>query len=69
MKLKHAPCWCVLGFLSVTLCSRCAQAETKVETVYEGLNNPWGVATQPETGTIFVADSGDLKVVHRQRQG
>src|SRR5690349_7763885 len=38
-------------------------ADAKVETVYEGLNNPCGIAIQPETGHIFVADSGNLKVV------
>jgi DNA-binding beta-propeller fold protein YncE len=40
-----------------------AGAEVKVETVLEGLNNPCGVAIQPETGHVFVADSGALRVI------
>ena len=34
-----------------------------VETVVEGLTNPCGVAVQPGTGHVFVADSGALRVV------
>ncbi|MFK7735924.1 MAG: hypothetical protein AB8B50_07855 [Pirellulaceae bacterium] len=33
------------------------------EVIAEGLNNPCGVAIQPETGTVFVADSGNQRVV------
>lgn len=33
------------------------------EVVLEGLNNPCGVAIQPETGTIFVSDSGAGRVI------
>lgn len=36
---------------------------TKATRVLEGLNNPCGVAIQPETGTVFVADSGNHKIV------
>src|SRR5437868_2286371 len=38
-------------------------ADPKVETVLSGLVNPTGVAIQPETGTIFVSDSGDGKII------
>ena len=38
-------------------------AQVKVETVLDGLNNPCGVAVQPDTGTVFVADSGAGRVV------
>lgn len=38
-------------------------AEPKVETVLEGLINPAGVAVQPETGVVFVTDSGQGKVL------
>ena len=38
-------------------------AEVKVETVVGGLTNPCGIAIQPGTGHIFVADSGGLRVV------
>ena len=35
-------------------------AEPTVETVAEGLNVPCGVAIQPGTGHVFVADSACL---------
>lgn len=38
-------------------------ADAKVETVVSGLINPCGVAVQPETGHVFVADSGAGRVV------
>jgi len=38
-------------------------ADAKVETVIGGLINPCGVAVQPETGHVFVADSGAGRVV------
>ena len=38
-------------------------ADPKVETVLEGLVNPCGVAIQPETGIVFVSDSGLGKIV------
>jgi DNA-binding beta-propeller fold protein YncE len=38
-------------------------ADPKVETVLSGLVNPTGVALQPETGVVFVSDSGDGKIV------
>lgn len=39
-----------------------AQEVTK-ETIVEGLNNPCGVAIQPGTDHIFIADSGALRIV------
>ncbi len=38
-------------------------AEPKVETVVDGLHNPCAVAVQPETGVLFVADSGAGRIV------
>ena len=38
-------------------------AEPTVETVVEGLNVPCGVAIQPGTGHVFVADSAAGRVV------
>lgn len=47
-----------------TLATACvASAEVKTETVVSGLNNPCGIAIQPETGHVFVSDSGTGKVV------
>lgn len=40
-----------------------AEEGTKASVVLEGLNNPCGVAIQPETGVVFVADSGNYQVV------
>ena len=37
--------------------------DAAVETVVEGLHNPSGVAVQPETGHVFVADSGALRII------
>jgi len=37
--------------------------EASSEEVLTGLYNPCGVAIQPETGHVFVADSGNLRVV------
>ncbi len=49
-------------FMLLTFCA-ITTAEVKVENVVEGLNNPCGVAIQPETGHIFVADSGAGKII------
>ena len=38
-------------------------AAPPVETVLEQLNNPCGVAVQPETGHVYVAESGAGRVV------
>lgn len=38
-------------------------AHIKIETVVEGLNNPCGIAIQPETGQVYIADSGALRIV------
>ena len=48
--------------LALLVSSTCVTA-AEVEVVSEGLYNPCGVAVQPETGHVFVADSGNLKVV------
>lgn len=40
-----------------------AEDGLKVETVVSDLNNPTGIAIQPETGTVFIAESGALRVV------
>lgn len=37
--------------------------DLKARVVVEGLNNPCGVAIQPETETVFVADSGNFQVL------
>lgn len=40
-----------------------AEPGTRATIVLEGLNNPCGVAIQPETGVVFIADSGNYQVV------
>ena len=37
--------------------------EVPIETVVDGLHNPCGVAIQPGTGHVFVAESGALRVI------
>ena len=54
---------CLAAFCLLALCVAAARAETEVETVIDGLNNPCGVAIQPGTGDIFVADSGAGRVI------
>ena len=53
----------LLVVFSTTSSLAVAQDEVEVETVVEGLNNPSGIAIQPETGVVFIADSGALRVV------
>ena len=52
---------CFVAMAALFMASSTGAAE--VEVVAEGLYNPCGVAIQPETGHVFVADSGNLKVV------
>jgi DNA-binding beta-propeller fold protein YncE len=40
-----------------------AQPGTQARVVLEDLNNPSGIAIQPETGTVFIADSGNYQIV------
>ncbi|MDA1053594.1 MAG: hypothetical protein O3C40_24365 [Planctomycetota bacterium] len=40
-----------------------AWADHHVSTVVDGLDNPAGVAIQPETGHLFVSDSGASRVI------
>ena len=53
----------IAALLAGALLSAQAQAEPKVTTVLKGLNNPCGVTIQPETGVVFVADSGAARVI------
>jgi len=40
-----------------------AAAQQEPETVLEGLTNPCGIAVQPETGHLFVSDSGAARII------
>ncbi len=61
----------IIGFSFILLAClgstvpNCTYGEDQVEvkTVIERLNNPCGIAIQPETGHVFVADSGALRVI------
>jgi hypothetical protein len=57
--------WSLAAVALLIVGSSRAPAEdlVKVETVLSGLNNPTGVAIQPDTGDVFVAVSGDAKVI------
>lgn len=49
--------------LAAALCLAVVADEVKVEMVLGGLSNPCGVAVQPETGHVFVADSAAGRVI------
>jgi DNA-binding beta-propeller fold protein YncE len=49
--------------LAAGLCLSTVADEAKVETVLGGLSNPCGVAVQPETGHVFVADSAAGRII------
>jgi hypothetical protein len=49
-------------FAIAALWTATAFSEAKVKTIIDGLDNPCGVAVQPDTGHIFVADSGAGRV-------
>ena len=51
------------GYLLLSLSLGASAADLKSEVVATGLNNPVGVAVQPETGTLFVSDSGAGRIV------
>jgi hypothetical protein len=55
----------VLAFVGVLAPSLvlAAQVAPVPEVIVDRLNNPSGVAIQPETGDVFVADSGALRIV------
>ncbi|MCH7726303.1 MAG: hypothetical protein IH991_07480 [Planctomycetes bacterium] len=57
---KLAACFATL--LAIVCCST-SHAEVKVTDVLTGLDNPCGVAIQPGTGHVFVADSGAKRVI------
>lgn len=46
----------------LALAASSARAEEKIEVVVDGLHNPSGLAVQPGTGHVFVADSGAGRV-------
>ena len=53
----------LVGLALLALASSAAAQDAKLETVVSGLNNPCSIAIQPETGHVFVADSGAGRVV------
>ncbi|MCA9212920.1 MAG: hypothetical protein KDB27_07645, partial [Planctomycetales bacterium] len=46
-----------------------AQEELTPTVVVSGLNNPTGVAIQPDTGTVFIAESGAGRIVRLREDG
>ncbi len=53
----------MVAIVAALFAAKPSMAETKVATVLEGLNNPCGIAIQPETGTVFVSDSAASRIV------
>ena len=52
-----------IAVLMSLLAASSSQADVKTETVVGKLTNPCGVAVQPGTGHVFVADSGAKRVI------
>ena len=53
----------VCSFLVMIAAAVTAEAEEKIEVVLDGLHNPSGLAVQPNTGHLFVSDSGAGRIV------
>ncbi|MEO8494537.1 MAG: hypothetical protein ABI614_05680 [Planctomycetota bacterium] len=54
----------ILGSIALlTVALAPAWADHHITTVVDGLDNPAGVAIQPETGDLFVSDSGASRVI------
>ena len=53
---------CFFALIAIATSATRAQ-EAVVDVVLDGLNNPSGIAIQPETGHVFVADSGALRII------
>ena len=59
------PRWTHLLLTMVALAAASAAADdaVKVDVVLTGLTNPCGVAIQPNTGSVFVSDTGAGRIV------
>lgn len=55
--------WLALSASSLAQDVATAPAGPSMHVVLEGLDNPCGIAIQPETGIVFVADSGAARIV------
>ncbi|PQO48180.1 hypothetical protein [Blastopirellula marina] len=53
----------LLSLMFACFCAASASAEIKPEVILEGLKCPTGVAVQPETGTVYVAESAASQVI------
>ena len=62
-KVLRLACRLVCFLAVITIVTTTLAQDAIVEVVLDGLNNPSGVAIQPETGHVFVADSGALRVI------
>lgn len=58
--MKRIAALCLVALLAAPAA---AQDEQKPETVLDGLSNPTAVAVQPDTGHVFVSDSGAGRVI------
>lgn len=61
MKLRCS--YLLLLFAALISASAAAEDQVKVEVVLTGLTNPCGVAVQPNTGAVFVSDTGAGQIV------
>ncbi|MBI1902069.1 MAG: SMP-30/gluconolactonase/LRE family protein [Planctomycetia bacterium] len=54
---------CLVAALLVAFSAATARSEVTAKPVVTNLNNPSGLAIQPETGEIYIADSGNQRVL------
>ncbi len=67
--MKGRLIWIPVVTLSLALLQAASGAEPTVTVVLNGLYNPCGLAIQPETGDLFVSDSGALRVLRVDKDG
>ena len=63
MRFRNVTSFLALATVMSAAVIASAQVKGDPETILEGLDNPCGVAIQPETKDIFVADSGAGRIV------
>lgn len=59
----RTPACCIALVLSLCLASTSKSQQVTLETVLDNLDNPCGVAVQPDTGHVFVAEGGAGRIV------
>ncbi|MEQ1904867.1 MAG: hypothetical protein ABL888_11835, partial [Pirellulaceae bacterium] len=64
--------FCFLAALFVFFCYSndvCGQSSIETQVIVDNLLAPCGIAIQPETGVVFVADSGNGRIIRIVENG